>query len=411
MFRWLWENKSTLLLAFILAITVWVVAVTTEDPTTEKPIEEPVPIHYSQPAPGLEVVGQLPQSAKVTIRAPESVWQRISVDSVPINVDLSSLSAGTHQLTLKPQPGLRPLQITEIDPSTIIVTIEPLITKELPINILLIGDPSLEYVAGEPTASSTTASISGPASAVSRITEVRAEINIAGARQDVEQEVRLIAYDDNAKQVAGIEIQPQTISVSVTIERSDRYRLVSVIPKIEGSPAYGYRIASIFVAPELVQVTTSDPKAIDDLAGFVETEPIDLTGATDTVERRTFIDLPAGFTIVGNQTILVKVTIEAIMTSITLDLPIEIQGLDPSLAAKISPNSVIVTLTGPLAILEGLEPKDVRVVANLVDLEIGTHTITPEVIVSQIEVEAVTLPNTVEAEITAAPPTTPTPTQ
>lgn len=411
MFRWLWENKSSLLLAFVLAITVWVIAVTTEDPTIEQQIEEPVPIHYSQPAAGLEIVGQLPQSAKVTVRAPESVWQRITVDSIPIHVDLFSLPAGTHQLTLKPQSGLRPLRITEIDPAIIIVTIEPLITKELPINLILIGDPSLEYVAAEPIASPSKATISGPTSAVSRVTEVRAEINIAGARQDVEQEVRLIAYDDNAKQVTGIEVQPQTISVTVAIERSDRYRLVSVIPKIEGSPAYGYRITSIFVAPELVQVTTSDPKAIDDLAGFVETEPIDLTDATETVERRTFIDLPPGFTIVGNQTILVKVTIEPIMTTITLDLPIEIQGLDPALAAKISPNSVIVTLTGPLAILEGLLAEDVRVVVNLVDLGIGTHTITPEVIVSQIEVEADTLPNTVEVEISIAPLVTPTPTQ
>ncbi len=411
MFRWLWENKSSLLLAFVLAITVWVIAVTTEDPTIEQQIEEPVPIHYSQPAAGLEIVGQLPQSAKVTVRAPESVWQRITVDSIPIHVDLFSLPAGTHQLTLKPQSGLRPLRITEIDPAIIIVTIEPLITKELPINLILIGDPSLEYVAAEPIASPSKATISGPTSTVSRVTEVRAEINIAGARQDVEQEVRLIAYDDNAKQVTGIEVQPQTISVTVAIERSDRYRLVSVIPKIEGSPAYGYRITSIFVAPELVQVTTSDPKAIDDLAGFVETEPIDLTDATETVERRTFIDLPPGFTIVGNQTILVKVTIEPIMTTITLDLPIEIQGLDPALAAKISPNSVIVTLTGPLAILEGLLAEDVRVVVNLVDLEIGTHTVIPEVIVSQIEVEADTLPNTVEVEISIAPLVTPTPTQ
>lgn len=407
-FRWPWENRSSLLLAFVLAITVWIIAVTTEDPTIEQQMDDPIPISYSQPAQGFEVVGQLPQFAKATIRAPQSVWQRITTETIQINIDLSSFSAGTHQITLAPQPGLRPLRIISIDPSSITVKIEPFITKDLPINIILIGDPSLEYIASEPFASSSKAAISGPASAVEAVVEIRAEINIAGARQTVEQDVQLLAYDQT-KQVSGINIQPKTITVTVPIERSDRYRLVSVIPKIEGSPAYGYRIAGIFVAPELVQVTTSDPRAIDDLAGFVETEPIDLAGLTETVERRIFLDLPPSFTIVGSQTILVRVIIEPIMTTITLDVPIEVQGLDPAYAAKVSPASVIITLTGPLVILEGLQAEDVRVIVNLVNLEIGAYTVVPEVIVPQIEVEATTLPNTVEVEISTAPPITPTP--
>ena len=180
-------------------------------------------------------------------------------------------------------------------------------------------------------------------------------------------------------------------------------------PRFEGSPAYGYRFKSVEAFPALVQLTSSDPEAISELPGFVVTEPIDISGATETVERRVFLDLPFGFTIIGNQTILVKVTIEVIESSITFNLPIEVQGLAEGLAAELTPESLIVTLTGPLSIIQEMQPEDVRVFVNLVNLEEGSHVITPEVVVPQVEVQAETVPETVEVEIGIAPPMTATP--
>jgi YbbR domain-containing protein len=185
--------------------------------------------------------------------------------------------------------------------------------------------------------------------------------------------------------------------------------LVSVIPNIIGSPAYGYRPKSIEAFPDLVQVTSSDPEAIAQLAGSVNTESIDITDATETIERRVFLSLPSGFTIVGNQTILVKVTIEPLETTISFNLDVEQQGLDPTLAAALTPDSVIITLTGPLIILEELRPEDVHVVVNLLDLEEGLHVIAPEIIVPQVEVQAEIIPASIEVEIIVAPPTTPIP--
>lgn len=408
--RWLWNNKGSLVLAFVLALTVWVAAVSAEDPTIEQPMDESIPIIYLVPQESLQVVGRLPPTARLTIRAPQSVWNEISRETIRIEVDLSKYGSGTHDITLEPIHNFRPLRITEIDPASITVNLEPLLTREVSIDVNLVGNPALEFDANEPSFSPSTATILGPASAVTRVTEVRADIEISGARQDVEEEAPLLAVDQDDEIVEGIEIEPETVHIIVTIEKSDRYRLVSVIPKVEGSPAYGYRIRSVLAFPELVQVTSSDPDAVEELPGFVDTEPIDISSATETVERRVFLDLPEGFTIIGNQTILVQVTIEAITSSITFNLPIEVQGLSPDLAAELTPETVIVTLTGPLAILEGLQPEDVRVFVNLVDLEEGLHVVTPEVVVPQVEVEYETIPSTIDVEIGIAPPATPTPT-
>jgi YbbR domain-containing protein len=406
--RWLWNNKGSLLLAFVLALTVWVAAVSADDPTVG-PVNVTVPITYLPPGEGLQVVGDLAQVAQVTIRAPKSVADVISTESIKIEVDLSHYASGSHVYELDANSNLHPLMIVNIEPAQISFTLEPILTKEIPISVTVMGDPAIEFDAKDAIYDPKSALVRGPGSMVEQVTELRTEIEITGARQDVEEEISLHGYDQNGQIVEGIEIVPTVVNVLVPIEQSDRYRLVSVIPKIVGSPEYGYRIKSVLAFPELVQVTSSDMDAIAELPGYVDTEPIDITGATETVERRVFSDLPDGFTIVGNQTILVKITIEAIESSTTLNLPVEVQGLPPELAAELTPETVIITLTGPLSILQEMQPEDVRVFINLVDLEEGLHIVTPEVVVPQVEVQAETIPSTIEVEISVAPPATSTP--
>jgi len=408
--QWLWNNKGSLLLAFVLALTVWVAAVSADDPTVERSMDAPIPITYFEPSNELQVVGDLPQTAQLILRAPQSVWDEVSSETIRIEVNLSNYDAGSYEIELEAQSDLQPLRVVSIEPAKISVVLETILTKEIPITIDVIGDPAIEFDAKEASFTPETAIVRGPASAVNLVAEVRSEIEITSARQDVEGNIPLLAYDKNDQVVEGIEIEPSFLNVFVPIEQSDRYRLVSVIPKIVGSPAYGYRIKSVLAFPELVQVTSSDPDAIAELPGFVDTEPIDINGATETIERRVFLDLPFGFTIVGNQTILVKTTIEAIESSLTFNLPIEVQGLTSDLVAEFTPETVIVTLTGPLTILQDMQPEDVRVFINLVDFEEGSYVVPPEVVVPQVEVQAETIPSTIEVEISLAPPVTATPT-
>lgn len=408
-FRWLWDNRGSLLLAFVLALTVLVASVSADDPTDERAMDELIAINYIPPQDGLQVVGELPQYARVTIRAPQSVWNDISPETIQIQMDLSTLDAGSYHRELEAYYDLRPLRITNIEPASLSFTLEPLLSKQIPILINVVGDPALEFDAKEAIFDPMIATILGPASVVNRVVELRGEITISGARQAVEEDAKLLAYDQDGFEVMGIQIDPSTVLVSVPVEQSDRYKLVSVIPNIIGSPAYGYRPKSIEAFPDLVQVTSSDPEAIAELAGSVDTEPIDITDATETVERRVFLALPSGFTIVGNQTILVKVTIEPIESTISFNLNVELQGLDPELAAQLTPDSVIITLTGPLTILDDLQPEDVHIVVNLLDLEVGSHVVTPEIVVLRVEVQAEIIPSVIEVEITVAPPATATP--
>jgi YbbR domain-containing protein len=407
MLRSLWKNRGTLLLAFTLAFTVWVYAINQDDPLQEDLFPSPIPITYVNLAEGLTLSGNPPSECTVRLRAPRSIWASLTVDDFSIVVDLSGRDTGQYRIALaEPQVKLKPILITELDPAQITFEIETLIQKSLPVEIRISGEPAIGYEAGNPTSDPSEVNISGPASLINRVDSIIAELDITGQRQDYSQRVQLRAIDENGIYLDSITTDPGFVTVSAQIQQGERYRLVAVIPIITGQPDFGFRITKITVIPEQVIIFSSDPAVFDALPGFVETIPIDISGAKELIEVRASLDLPDRTALVGDQNILVQVEIEAIENSMTITSPVEIQGLADDLYAVASPSSVTIFLTGPITTLEQLKPEDIRVVLDLFDKGVGTHQVTPQIIVPPTNVEASALPAMIEVTITSEPPET-----
>jgi YbbR domain-containing protein len=157
-----------------------------------------------------------------------------------------------------------------------------------------------------------------------------------------------------------------------------------------------------------VTLFSDDPNLIEEIPGYVETLPVDLSNLTDDIEISTGLNLPEGVTLVREPSVLVQVAVAAIEGSLTLTVPVEAIGLTPELGAIISPVSVDVIISGPLNVLEQLSPANFRVIVDLTDLPPGVYQ--RQVIVDlkpdQVRVQT-TLPESVEVTIGLAP--TPTP--
>lgn len=415
MLQWLRANLGTLLLAFVMALTVWVAAVNQDDPIVESIYPQPIEIVYADLPEGMLIVGHTPQDANVTIRAPDSVWKELSPQDIYLEADLSGLEAGTYRITLKHHVNREPSQVTEVEPEVLILTLEPSTSKELAIQVLTFDQPALGYVAEEPIAVPDHATVVGPTSVVEQIYELRAEISLANRRESLDQEAALIPLDENGNEVKGVLIPIEQVRITVQIKPGERYRPISVIPDIEGREeleAIGhYQVMAINVIPREVIVFSSDEVVLDALPGYVETVPLNILDETHEVERRLPLNLPEGVSLVGDQSVLVQVTIVPVMESITITRVVEIQGLGPNLYAYSSPDTVDVILTGPAATLDALRPEDVRVVLDLLDHDTGIYQIEPQVILLPTDLEFDTpMPATIEVNITTTPPPTPTPT-
>jgi YbbR domain-containing protein len=217
------------------------------------------------------------------------------------------------------------------------------------------------------------------------------------------------AVDEAGDIVTEVTITPKVINITLPINLLRGFKTVAVKVVTTGSVANGYRLTNIQPTPPTVTISSQDPELLNEVPGFIETQPLDLTGLTDDVELRLELNLPAGITLVGEQSVLVQVGIATMQGSLRMALPIEKVGLPPNLAAVASPPNVDAIISGPIPILDNLTPASFRVQVDLTNLEIGTYQLqlTIDLIPDDVIIDSIN-PETVEVIIIPAPTPTPT---
>lgn len=404
------RNLRTFLWSLLLALAVWLAAVTAADPDEVRAYPNPVGVEVIGQDPGLVIDGSLPTKVELTLRAPQSVWDQLTArsDSVRAVLDLSGLGAGVHKVDLQIQVAERPVRIVAANPSAVTVTMEPLVTRTLPLQSTLSGQPAIGYQPGEMTVDPKQVVLAGPQSVVARVARVRVSIDITGIREGFDQSVSIAALDQNNIPVGDLTIQPDVAHVTLPITRQGGFRDLAVKVIVRGQVASGYRLDSISVSPPVVTVYSSNPDLVSALPGVVETQPLDLQAAKDNVTLRVPLNLPGGVSAVGEQTVVIQAGISPIQSSLTLSGErVEITGLPADLDAQVSPATMDVILSGPLPILNTLSRQDVHVTVDVAGLAAGSYQLTPavQILASNVSVESL-LPGTVE--VILAPKAAPT---
>ncbi len=280
MIKWLLRNTRTFLLALALALIVWISAVTAADPDEVREYPQQIPLQVIGQDPGLVIVGQVPAQISVTLRAPRSVWNQLlaTTGEVKAVLDLSGLDVGDHQLRLQVQVGLHPVQIVSLSPPSVTIRLEKLATVSLPVSLSLRGEPAVGYSAGTPQVVPNTITISGPQSLVSSAALARVELSIAGLRQDVQNTLQVHFLDSAGNTITGLTSSPDAVRVDLPITQQGGYRDIAVKVNVRGQQAGGYRVTNISVFPPVVTVYSQNPAVVNDLPGYIETEPLNLNG-------------------------------------------------------------------------------------------------------------------------------------
>lgn len=408
--RWFASNIRTFLLAFVLSVSVWLFAVTSADPNeVRSPLALPLEIVGQDPS--LIITNDIPDVVEVTLRAPRSVWDEITVQETPARaiIDLSTFSAGGHTTDVQIQISDRPMQIILVNPESVTVQLERVSTRTLPVDLSLSGEPAIGYQAGEAVIDPVEVIVSGPESLVDQAVRARVRVNIDGVRESIDQAILVQVLDSQNSVIDGLVAGPDSIHVSIPISQQGGFRDVAVKVVVTGQVAPGYRLENISVFPPVITVFASDPELVNSLPGVVDTQTLDLQDARENISTRLTLTLPQNITIVGSQTVEVQVGISPIQTSVRLlDQLINVTGLPDGLVAQVSPQTVDVIISGPLPVLDALTPQDIVVIVDATGLTAGTYQLTPdiEVLVDAVLVESI-LPGTIE--LVLSPPGTSTP--
>jgi YbbR domain-containing protein len=398
--RWLVGNLGLILLSLALAVMVWAVAVEEENPTRERRYPSAIPVTIPELPEGMIAYGQIDVQVYVTLRAPESVWSSLQPQNIHATVDLTGLEAGTHQVPIQVVVDQTPVRVQRVEPAAATISLEPMLQVTVPVSVQVEGATALGYIGRVPVVDPSTVTVSGPTSLVTRVVAALTRVSLDGERADVEGEFDLEPVGADGGAVPDVVVSPTHVTVRLPVEQLSGFRDLALRAVLAGQVAPGYRISSVTVEPPVVTVFGS-PETIAEIPGYLETAPLILDGAQTDVEVRLPLVAPEGVSLLMQEPVVtVQVLVVPLEGSLTLQRPVEIQGLAPGITATVAPQSVEVILSGPLPVLEELAEEDVRVIVDLFELSPGIHSVEPRVVVVPTDVlEESVLPATVQVEI------------
>lgn len=401
--NWL-KTLPSLLLSLAIAITIWIIAVTSGDPTETRAVED-IPLQVIGQDETLLITSNLQPVITLQISAPISVWDEVPANDQPATavIDLSGLQAGDHTVPVQVALQMTPARLILQEPEKILITLEELLTESKPITINKIGEPSVGFSDGTPILEQPNVVIRGAKSLVEKVAMVQADADIRDLRETLKGSLILRALDAEGNVIQGVAITPAQVAVEIPIEAQTGYRNVVVKVLWSGQPATGYRLTSLSVNPPAVTVFSANPQQVENLAGYVETFPLNLSGVREGFETQLVLNLPLGVVAIDQNYVNVLVGIAAIESSVALNnIQVDVIGLEEGLEAQVSPQVVSLLISGPATVLEKISVLNVKVKVDLTGVGVGTWQKVPIVEIGQegAALQSV-VPNTLEVIVSS----------
>jgi YbbR domain-containing protein len=367
------RHIGVLFFAVLLSVAVWVLANAEQNPEVTGVFSSPIPVEVSGLPKGMVVYGQGPGSVNVKIQAPQDNWGKLRVSNFRAYVDLSTGSAGPQEVDVKVECTDGRVRVLEKSPLRVAVRLEPVRQRSVPVRIRALDEAPVGYTMLPPKATPAQIVITGPAPLTESVSEAYVEVRVDGSKVSFVKSYQPQLRDAQGKEVKDLEEAPATVDVEVPIEQLRNFKTVSIKAVISGTLAPGYWISGIVVQPAAVTFG-GDPQVLDSF-GYVETAPVDITGAVTEVLKSVSIYTPPGTVLDKKQEVFVKVSVEPIPGGGVLRRTLTWRNLTRGITATLSISTVDIRVDGPVPDLRSLKPTDMSPSVDLTGLLTGTYSL------------------------------------
>ena len=359
------------LLSLALGFGVWLAVTDVENPTRVATFPAAIVVDVVNVDRTLAVANAL-QRVEVTLSAPDDRWQRLTSENLRAYVDLTGLDGREQIVPVQVDVrGIAGVRVAQVSPPTLLVRLEPLTTKRVPVSAVLRGAVPLGYEVTQSTPSQPDVFVTGPTSLVALVQDAAAEVTVTGLTVELVETAQLVARGEGGSPVRGVRLEPETARVRVQIVQSTLRRQVPLQPTYSGEPAAGYRVASVVALPSAVTLDG----AIDALQGLdsLVLPAIDVSGAREAIVRTLRVAPPRGVASPELVEATVTVDIQPVVGTARFAVPVTLQGGPPS--ARLVDAAVLVAVTGPVPVLNTLTAADIRARAELTANAPGTYQV------------------------------------
>ena len=281
------RNWPAKILSLLAAIVMWFFIMRDQNPVME--VSYTVPVQVQNLAANY-IIEDAPQYVRVTLSGPRDTIINLKSENLKAYIDASGVSTGQNNVTIhfNPPSGMN---IVEIKPDTVTINVDEFASKKLPVEIVPIGQIPDNVALKSVTVIPKEVTVSGRKQQVMAATRVVMKVNVAGQTKNFSAVSTLEAWDISGN-VLDVHINPSQGQAQYELNLLRKDKAVPITVPTVGTVADGYEVKSISVTP--TQLTVTGREEMIDSVSEIQTEPIDLTGATKGIQGNYNLVLPSG---------------------------------------------------------------------------------------------------------------------
>lgn len=377
------KNLVLKVLAFMCAALLWLVVVNIDDPIKNKTFTG-IEVHVTNES----IITNSGKTYRfvedtdkinVTVKAKQSVLQKIKTDDIIVEIDMKELNIIKSQLSPRVRIPAYEGSYEEVytTPTNVQVKLEDDANVRKPITPEPIGNVRDGYVVGELKVNPETVLLGGAQSTLDQIDKVAAQVNVTGFSKTKTEKTSLIFYDKEGKIIQNLQLKDNLgddgVSVEVVIHKVKSVPVVCDTSQVQ--PADGYDLGEVTYEPKELRVSGEDSvlESVDSIE--IPASELVIDNLSERKERIVDVTsyLPEGLKLVdqnaGNVVVTVNAVERGVKTETLLVGSIAVINPPKGLALKYDDEEITLRITGNAKALESLHLTSDNIHINLLDYQ------------------------------------------
>lgn len=301
------NNTKIKLISLMSAIALWLYVMAVVDPEETKILEDlPITIKNMSELKENDLVlyPETELTTDIYITGKLSYLQKIKPQDVHIYGEISNPIEGKNQLFLRASISER--VSPEFKTNVMIVSLEKIVEEKRSVDVYIEGTSKDKIIEGKDL-SFDNVKVSGPRSLVKQVQKVVGTVDISNKNNDFTQEIKLVPVDIEGKEVIGVDLEEEYVTVDLKILKQ------KVVP-IEVKIKEGTDLIENLKDYKLSQSTITI-KGKNDVLNKIDkiyTKPIDIPNIIETGTNKVELDIPEGVAVDSKTVSIVINTINVV---------------------------------------------------------------------------------------------------